>query len=241
MVAILVLLTILTFLTLDHLAQQRALRNAAVARAGAPAPSPPRAAWPDPSGVPAGLFWSPWHTWAHVEPQGAVRVGAGFLPVAALGGVERIDAPAPGTAVRAGDTVATLYRGSRTIRLRAPVGGVIEATNPRIQGAPRVLGLDPFGEGWLCSIRPRGLATSLRSLRVAEDAREWLRGEFRRVSDFLSLLRLRDPARVAVALADGGVPVAGFTDALGDREWAELVERFFDAPAPELPSAESMR
>ena len=46
--------------------------------------------------------------------------------------------------------------------------------------------------------------------------------------DFLALLRLRDPARAAVTLADGGVPIAGFADALDDAEWTELVEQFFD-------------
>jgi glycine cleavage system H lipoate-binding protein len=232
MVAILVLLTILAFLTLDHLAHQRALKGAAVA------PSPPKAAWPDPVAVPPGLFWSPWHTWAMVEPRGDVRVGVGLLPVAALGGIERIDAPAPGREVRAGDTVATLHRGARRIHLRAPIAGRIDATNPRLAHAPDTLDRDPFGEGWLCSIRPRGLANSLHGLRVAEDARDWMRGEFRRVCDFLALLRLRDPARPAVAMADGGVPVAGFADALGDPEWNELVERLFGAQESEKPVGE---
>ena len=232
MVAILVLLTILTFLTLDHLAHQRALRGAAVA------PSPPKSAWPDPVAVPPGLFWSRWHTWVQLEPQGEVRVGAGLLPVAALGGVDRIETPTSGQEVRAGETVATLHRGARQIRLRAPIAGVIEATNPRIAHAPDTLGRDPFGEGWLCSIRPRGLASALHGLRVAEDARDWLRGEFRRVCDFLALLRLRDPARPAVAMADGGVPVAGFADALGDPEWTELVERLFGSQEPDKATGE---
>jgi glycine cleavage system H protein len=228
MVAILVLLTILTFLTLDHFAQRRALGRMAAEDVGPP-PAHPHAAWPDPAAAPPGLFWSPWHTWAHLEPRGAVRVGAGFLPGAALGDVDRVELRPAGTEVRAGETVATLHRGARAVPLRAPVGGVIEATNSRLADAPAVAVLDPLGQGWLCSIRSQHLAAAIRGLRVAEEARDWLRGESRRVCDFLVLLRLRDPARVAVALADGGIPVAGFADVLGESEWNELVRQFFDA------------
>lgn len=227
MVAILVLLTILTFLTLDHFAQQRALGRAQAPSVALPS-ARPRAAWSDPAAVPAGLFWSPWHTWAHVEPMGAVRIGPGFLPGAALGDVERVELRPPGTQVRVGETVATLHRGARAVPVRAPVGGVIEATNSRLADAPAVAGLDPLGQGWMCSIRPLHLAAAVRGLRVAEEARDWLRGESRRVCDFLAL-RLGDPARAAIALGDGGIPVAGFADALGEREWSELVGQFFEA------------
>ncbi len=230
MVAILVLLTIILFLTLDHVAQQRAVRSAKAALAPSLA-LPARGDGPDLVDVPAGLFWSPSHTWAHVEATGAVRVGTGRLPLVVLGGVERVEGPVSGRELRAGEPFATLVRGARSIRLRAPVSGTIEVTNPIVDDAPTTLEDDPFGQGWLCSIRPKELSTALRGLRVAGEAREWMRSELRRLRDYLTLQRLRDPGCSVVALADGGVPAPGFADTLGPREWDELVERFFGAPA----------
>lgn len=235
MVAILVLLTIITFLTIDYLVQRAELRRAAVA--GAPvagARAAPRARAEDrllvdPGAVPAGVFLSPGHTWVSLQPEGSVRVGADRLPGTLLGRVERVDVLAPGTEVRRGQPIATLVRGDREVELPSPLDGRITGVNAAAAEDPGRLTADPFGGGWLYRLAPAGLAAGLKGLAVAEEARTWMAGELRRLRDFLA--GVGNHGRPALAtLPDGGLPADGVADDLTDDEWRDLATAFFRIP-----------
>lgn len=220
MVAILILLTILTFLTLDYFVQRE------VARRNVPDLSPVVAGIDAVSDLPPGLFVGPGHVWLGIEPDGRVTLGADRLPAALLGGLDRVETVAPGSEVRRGDTLAVLHRGSRVLPLAAPVDGVVGKVNPFASAHPDGVSTDPFGGGWLCTLSPRNLAAGLKNLRVAEEAGEWMRSELSRLRDFLTGVAGQGSLATAT-LPDGGLPVAGVAAHLGDAEWAELTERFF--------------
>jgi glycine cleavage system H protein len=232
MVAILVLFTIITCLTVDHFAERAALRRAA--RAG---PMPEKGRIPrsvsvltpqDLTLVPAGVFAGPGHAWLELDPQGAVRVGVDRVPVTLLGDVESIETLPVGTKVRHGEPLAVLRRGERTIEVKSPVDGVITAANPILAANPGRIAAEPFGAGWLVSLEPHELGTSLRRLFVAEEAREWLREQLSHLRDFLAGLSMAGRESLATAtLPDGGLPVEGLATRLSDAEWRELAERFF--------------
>jgi glycine cleavage system H protein len=230
MVAILVLLTIITFLTLDYVVQRRSAR-AALGAAEPAAAVPLSGLALELATPPAGLFCAPGHTWLQLERDGTVRIGAGALPVAALGAVDAVELPSPGTALAPGDAVATLRRGGRTIHLRSPIEGTIEAVNERLGADPSCVAATPFDGGWICRIRPRQLAATLRSFVVADEARAWLAAELARFREFVAGLSAHQ--RVAVpTLADGGEPVRGLALVVDDAAWHELVATFFEGPAP---------
>lgn len=232
MVAILVLLTIITCLTIDYLAERAALRRAALAGVPMPgmefAPVPVSIRTPvDLTSVPDGVFLGPGHAWMELDPGGTVRVGADRIPLTLLGGVEAIETVSAGTEVHHGDRLALLRRGDRTVELKSPVDGVVQATNPVLAADPGRLAEEPFGAGWIMGLKPRELGSSLRRLFVAEEAREYLREELSRLRDFLVGLTMADRKLATATLPDGGLPVEGLAERLSDEEWRELVERFF--------------
>ena len=247
MVALLVLLTIIIFLTVDYFAQRAAARRtvpavAPVATVAKPAPvvaalAPLAAPRPlavgapaDPGSVPEGVFLGPGHAWLGLDPTGMVRIGADRLPLTILGGVDAVTAAPAGTEVRRGEPIARLTRGSRSLELASPVDGVVVAANPLAESDPEVLAGDPFGDGWIATVRPRALGASLQRLFVGEEAAAWTRAELARLRDFL--VGLTGPqAFVAATLPDGGLPLAGLAAILDDGEWRELVARFFAADA----------
>jgi glycine cleavage system H protein len=230
MVAILVLVTIITCLTIDHFAERAALRRAAAA-------VPEKARVPrlvsvlvpeDLTQVPAGVFVGPGHSWMELDPTGAVRVGVDRLPLTLLGGLEAVAASPVGTEVRQGEPLAVLRRGERRIEVKSPVDGVITAANPLAAGNPAYIADHPFGAGWLVSLKPKNLAAALRRLFVAEEARSYLREQLANLRDFLVGFSLAGRESLATAtLPDGGLPVEGLAAHLSDEEWRELVERFF--------------
>jgi len=228
MVALLVLLTIIIFLTVDYFAQQAAARRAVPAVA---APSPLAVRVPaDLGSVPNGLFLGPGHAWVGLYPSGEVRVGADPLPLTLLGGLDAVTAISAGTEVRRGQPIARLTRGARSLELASPVDGVVVATNPDAESDPGVLAADPFGCGWIVTVRPRALGGALKGRFLAEEGAAWMRVELGRLRDFLVGLTGR-AALAAPTLPDGGLPLAGVAEILDDGEWRELVARFFTVDA----------
>lgn len=236
MVAILVLITIITCLTIDYFAEHAALRQAV--KAGAL----PERAWgsrlvsalvpEDLAFVPAGAFVGPGHSWLELDPAGSVRVGVDRLPWSLLGGIEAIEPLPVGTEVHHGEPLAVLRQGDRTIEVKSPVNGVITAANPLLAANPGRIAQEPFGTGWLVSLKPKTLGASLRRLLVGEEARVYLRDQLANLRDFLVSLSMAGreslvPVPVPATLPDGGLPVEGLAARLTDEEWRQMVERFF--------------
>lgn len=236
MVAIMVLLTILTFLTIDWALERRAAnRSTAPATVvGAQAPRvAPRPAEPGRlETVPAGLFVGPGHVWLGLEPQGTVRLGADRLAGTLLGGLDSLQVLPRGWRVRRGDPVVVMRRNGREIRLRAPVEGVVEEVNPRVQSDPTQVVDAPYEDGWLYRLRPMGLSGALSRMHVAEEAKGWMSREIGKLRDFLTGLH-GEPALAPATLADGGLPVAGLAAALDEAQWSDLSSRMFDVPQPD--------
>src|SRR6188508_991605 len=133
MVALMVVLTIITFLTIDYWVQHAEHKRAlATEPRGAPAPA---AARPAPrilfglpiDRVPAHAFLDRGHTWAEIEPGGTLRIGSDGWAPALLGAPESVVLPTPGSKVKQGEVFAYLRRQDREIQLQAPVSGVIES------------------------------------------------------------------------------------------------------------------
>lgn len=228
MVAILILATIITCLTVDYFAERAALRRAA--RNGASLPERPVSVRTpeDLTRMPAGVFVGPGHSWLELDPAGSVRLGIDRVPVSLLGGLETIEAVPPGTPVRPGDRLAVLRQGDRELEIKSPVEGTVTEVNPIAAANPVRIGQEPFGNGWLVSVAPKDLGGALRRLFVADEARAFLRDELARMRDFLVGLSLAGRGSLATAtLPDGGLPVEGLAARLSAAEWHELTERFF--------------
>jgi len=235
MVVLLVLWLVVLFLTIDYFVQRTAARRAALASglaAARPAPSPaPAVATLDaaePHGLPAGVFLSPGHVWLRVEPEGSVLVGIDRFLLDLLGGVDHVYTLDEGSEVQRGGPLFMLRRGSRALKVRSPLAGRISSINSDVRGSPSRLGQDPFGAGWVYRIAPQGLYESLSAAVSGGEAVAFLRRELSRLRDLSGELvgpRLEGQP----VLADGGQPVTDFADRVGDREWEELVTRFFAA------------
>jgi len=177
--------------------------------------------------VPGGVFFAPGHTWMRLERSGTLQLGAGQLPLRALGEVDAIETPPVGTQLRKGDPLAVLKHGKRELLLRCPVDGTVQSVRSEARKDPRSVQPGSLEESWLCRVQPSGLGAALREAFVAEEAREWMRHEAGRVRDFVSDLAARRPEACAT-LADGGLPLHGLADLVNAEQWQEFVTRFFD-------------
>lgn len=213
MVPILVVLAIVAFVVVDvvvqSVARRRAAANALLVEGKAEASH--HFTWD--VDVPAGYFLSKGHSWGRVEKDGGLVVGMDDFARQMLGTPDTVELPKIGTALKAGQPMATLYRKGKLAHVPAPADGVVEDVHANVILHPAALSKDPYGEGWMVRLRPANLGRALTGLKVAEEAAKFQRDEVVRMRGFLE----RFPA--AAVAADGGTPVEGIVGVLGTDAW----------------------
>ena len=135
MVALLVLFSILCFLTVDYLVQRR--QTAAVALTQTARQAGAVSAMAHPAAqlryrTPNGVFFDPGHTWLFLEESGSARIGINDFAQSILGKVDSVQTRALGDTVKKGDVLLKLRHGDRTATFRATVDGVIEDVNSEL-------------------------------------------------------------------------------------------------------------
>ena len=218
MTAILVILTIIVAVSIDA-ALVAWRKSHAPSRAFEPAPMAPMKA-PAP---PQGVFLDSAHTWLRITSDGRLRIGLDDLLSEAVGEVDSVGTPPPGTSVKRGEPLLRLSVRGRTIVVPSPASGEVMSLNERALTDPRSLTHDPYGSGWIVSLFTRDHHEAIRPLKIGPAAAAYLRHEFQRFADFLT----RQAAPVPV-LADGGVTARGAVTTLGDAAFGAFVEEFLD-------------
>lgn len=224
MVVLLVILTILACITVDLLMRRaermRAAESAGLQNADRLLPSLAAAE------VPGGLFLHGGHTWAKLEPSGAVQVGLDGFARGILGRVDRFDLPANGVRLRQGEPAFAALQDGKRIEFVSPVDGIVCAVNPGINDDPLGGKLEPYGKDeWAFAIRPSDFIRNLDKLRIGMNASAWLKKEVERFTEFLVLHRAV-PQEVGVTLPDGGIHAEGILETM-DGEVLQLVTRKF--------------
>jgi len=99
---------------------------------------------------------------------GDVRSGLTHVPEAFLGDVVSVELPPPRTEVFAGEPIGLVESSTTVFELLSPLSGIVVAVNPEAESAPRNVTGDPYGKGWLLSIRPAA-PQELDALLTAEE------------------------------------------------------------------------
>lgn len=114
------------------------------------------------TGLPTDRSYSAEHEWVAV-PHGApvpadpVRVGITSPAVESLGEIVFIELPESGATVTAGEACGEIESTKAVSELFSPVLGEVVAVNPVLADNPSLVNEDPFGEGWLFTVRVEAL------------------------------------------------------------------------------------
>jgi glycine cleavage system H lipoate-binding protein len=223
MVVLLVLLTLLGCIVVN-LALRRREKTAAEARPVRESAVlfPSRAA----QELPGGLFVHSGHTWAKLDPSGAVQVGLDGFAQGILGRVDRFELPRDGATLRQGEPAFAVLQSGKRIEFVSPVDGVVCAVNGQINADPAAARKEPYEKGWAFMIRPSNLSRNLAKLRIGAEATAWLEREVRSFTEFLSLHRAV-PVEVGVTLADGGIHADGIMESMDGEILQIAIRKYF--------------
>ena len=106
--------------------------------------------------VPDHLRYTAEHEWVSAVSDGITRVGITEYAAEQLGDIVYVQLPEPGAAVTAGESCGELESTKSVSDLFAPVTGEVVDVNPAVVDDPAVVNNDPFGEGWLFTVRVDG-------------------------------------------------------------------------------------
>jgi len=92
------------------------------------------------------------HEWVRVDGDTA-RIGITDYAQDALGDVVYVSLPTAGDDVAADQACCEVESTKSVSDVYSPVSGVVDAVNELLADAPQRLNEDPYGEGWIFSVR----------------------------------------------------------------------------------------
>lgn len=223
MVALFVILTILACVGVDGIVQWRKAKKesatglltdrlvpaAALARLSAP----------------PNVFLDEGHTWVRVTPLGAADIGIDSFAQGLIGRIDDVLLPEVGREVRRGDMLFSLRQGQHRAAFASPVDGVVDLVDKELNWHPEMIQTNPYKDGWVCSLKPKNLASNLKLLRIADDAKNWLTDEAQHFKEFFAARPLEDRL-LGQLLQDGGQLAGGVLEFSDDETWKQFNEIF---------------
>jgi glycine cleavage system H protein len=102
--------------------------------------------------VPEDREYTHSHEWVRMDGESAV-VGIVAGDSAMTSAAVRVSLPEERSSVKSGDVVATIYFADGEREVCAPLSGSIIEVNHVIESDPQLVGVDPYGAGWLFRLK----------------------------------------------------------------------------------------
>jgi glycine cleavage system H protein len=116
---------------------------------------------------PRKLLYSPDGLWILPE-DGMLRIGMSDFVQQKNGDIAFATLAPIGTALLAGDEIASIETVKVNFSLPSPVKGTIVAINESLQDSPELINQEPYGKGWMVALQPENLERDRIALMTAE-------------------------------------------------------------------------
>lgn len=102
--------------------------------------------------IPEGLRYTPEHEWVRIDGDVAT-VGITDFAQDALGDLVYVDLPEVGASLASMQVCCEIESTKSVSEVYAPLAGTVLAVNGELVDAPEQVNTDPYGKGWIFSIR----------------------------------------------------------------------------------------
>ncbi len=169
--------------------------------------------------VPMGYYFHNGHTWARIESGGHIRVGLDDFALKLLGKADALDLPLMGKELDQGVAGWGLKRGANSADVLSPIDGVVLEVNARVRENPEITNHEPYGDGWLFTVRTPDVKDTMKKLMVDSDSLDWISAEVGTLENMIE--------KVAGPLAaDGGHLASDIYGNLPGLDWSSLTSTF---------------
>jgi glycine cleavage system H protein len=123
------------------------------------------------------------HFWAKIEGDLVVTGASEFISKQA-GEITFVDLPEEGDDLTQGKPYGSIESGKWVGRIYAVVSGEVAEVNPILEDEPEKMNESPYGEAWICKIRPSNLGAEMAALMSADDAfKAFIKDEIRKIEE----------------------------------------------------------
>jgi glycine cleavage system H lipoate-binding protein/ABC-type phosphate transport system substrate-binding protein len=179
--------------------------------------------------VPNGVYFDKTHTWAFMDQNGVIKVGVDDFLQKIAGPFTRIKMKSPGKKVKKGEQIMSVIQNGKQLNLYSPVSGTIIEQNKTLETDSSKVNSSPYTDGWIYKIEPSNWLRENQLLFMAEKQKQFIKNEFSRLKDFLSVALQADKENYAlVVLQDGGELRDGVLSNLGPEVWEDFQTNFID-------------
>jgi glycine cleavage system H lipoate-binding protein len=222
MTVLLVLLTFVTFLLIDHFYSRKHVVQPVlqVVPSNREASARLQPSLVGGFQVPENLRYHPGHTWALNESPSLVRVGMDDFACKLVGKLEHITLPQRGQWIRQGQKICTVHRNGSAVDMVSPIEGSVADINDALARDPKLALRDPYGDGWFVTVQSPDAKTNFRNLLGGALARWW-------TEESASRLQRKMPMALGALAQDGGVAMDNLTAQMPDQDWTQLAKEFF--------------
>jgi glycine cleavage system H protein len=113
--------------------------------------------------VPSDLLYAKTHEWIRIDGD-TVTVGITDHAQAELTDIVYVEPPKVGAVLKAGATAAVVESVKAASDIYSPISGTVTGINGELSSNPALLNTDPFGQGWIYTMRasePSGIDSLL--------------------------------------------------------------------------------
>ncbi len=179
--------------------------------------------------IPAGIYFSPTHSWAHMQANGSARVGVDSFLHGLTGVLSGIEVPEPGTALKQGDPLFSISNQDKNLNITAPISGIVKSINTEALQNMRLVNRDPYTQGWLVEMAPSAWESETKRLYLGQRTKAWLASEMARIRDFFAhSFAPPDSENGLVLLQEGGDIADGALAFAGKGLWGAFQKLILD-------------
>jgi glycine cleavage system H lipoate-binding protein len=177
--------------------------------------------------MPNGLYFDKTHTWIYLEKDGLAKIGIDDFLLHVTGNFTRVKMKEPGCKIKKGETILSLIQNGKQISLYSPVSGTIKEMNDMLVTHPTTISESPYEDGWVYQVEPSNWLREIQFLNLATVYKDWVKSEFIRLKDFLSIYANRG-LQPMVTFQEGGELKNNILQELGPELWEEFQNNFIN-------------
>ncbi len=181
------------------------------------------------------LFYHLGHTWVKREGEDEVKIGMDHFIGSMIEGVHVVLLPPPMNQRVRGESLCQIIQDGGILDMVSPVSGWVLSINPRLRDHPELIRQDPYGEGFLLTMKPKDFQNDQKYLIKGEGIISWYQKEWERLKEtMISELDYEDQ-RLGITLQDGRLMSKEIIDLVGAERWIRVLNRFLRDGGSGLP------
>lgn len=221
MVALMVVLTIIVFVTIDYFIQKKKQIGFAAERTISRMPLSKIFDL-----IPKGIFVQPTLTWSKLLDSGELVLGIHPVLMGMIGEPDEIELIKVGESIEKGDVMAVVKKGNRVLRIKSPIRGRVIGLNEELMADPT---WENVSHNWVYMLEPQNVAQEIPNWLVAEKAYQWTRDRYQQIKQFF--MSLLPQTQAGVTMADGGDIPVGILSEFDEKVWNEFEKKFCEMSA----------